>query len=148
LSAASFSGLLRRAWAEYQSDYAKYFAGAILAVTDLSNTPVRANLGPLMIGLAVFAIGMSFGANTGYALNPARDFGPRVLAWFAGWDRAAFPGAGDRLAAYWWVPLVAPPLGGIIGAVIYDFGITNVLQSRQAHQTTGVTMHGTVIEED
>jgi glycerol uptake facilitator protein len=120
----------------------------ILALTDLSNTPVRANLSPLMIGMAVFAIGVSFGANTGYALNPARDFGPRVLAWLAGWDRAAFPGTEARLAAYWWVPLVAPPIGGILGAVVYDRGIASVLQVRQQHQSSGASRRGTVIEED
>jgi glycerol uptake facilitator protein len=56
----------------------------VLALTDERNQPPRSNLAPLLVGLAVAAIGMSFGANAGYAINPARDFGPRVFAWLAG----------------------------------------------------------------
>jgi glycerol uptake facilitator-like aquaporin len=50
-----------------------------------ATSPPRSNLAPLLVGLAVAAIGMSFGANAGYAINPARDFGPRVFAWLAGY---------------------------------------------------------------
>ena len=64
----------------------------VFAVVDLMNIPPKANLGPLIIGLGVFAIGMSWGANSGYAINPARDLGPRILAWMMGWGDAAFPG--------------------------------------------------------
>ena len=67
----------------------------VVAVIDLRNTAVKANLGPFMIGLAVFAIGMSYGANAGYAINPARDFGPRLFAYFAGWGQVALPGTVD-----------------------------------------------------
>jgi len=52
----------------------------------------------------VAAIGMSFGANAGYAINPARDFGPRFFAWLAGWGQVAFPG----VHGYFWVPIVGP----------------------------------------
>ena len=70
----------------------------VLALTDERNQPPKANLAPLLIGLAVAAIGMSFGANAGYAINPARDFGPRFFAWLAGWGQVAFPGAHPRPA--------------------------------------------------
>lgn len=56
----------------------------VFAVVDEFNQPVRANLTPLIIGFIVVAIGLSFGANAGYAINPARDFGPRMFAWIAG----------------------------------------------------------------
>ena len=56
----------------------------VVAVVDLRNTAVGSNLGPFVIGLAVAAIGMSYGANAGYAINPASDVGPRVLTWLAG----------------------------------------------------------------
>jgi glycerol uptake facilitator protein len=68
----------------------------VLALTDERNQPPKSNLAPLLIGFAVAAIGMSFGANAGYAINPARDFGPRFFAWLAGWGQVAFPG-GPRL---------------------------------------------------
>ena len=81
----------------------------VLALTDERNQPPRSNLAPLLVGLAVAAIGMSFGANAGYAINPARDFGPRLLAWFTGWGQVAIPGiqtlparpSGRRLAICW-----------------------------------------------
>ena len=144
------------------ADYFSTYAGPVLtevaataflivlvfAVVDLMNVPPRANLGPLVIGLAVFAIGMSFGANTGYAINPARDLGPRVLAWLAGWGDAAFPGRQGRLDAYWWVPIVAPIVGAAIGAVVYDLLIHQVLRARGVAPATGVESRGEVVEED
>ena len=48
--------------------------------------------GRLIVGVIVAAVGASFGANTGYAINPARDFGPRLFAWIAGWGKLALPG--------------------------------------------------------
>jgi glycerol uptake facilitator len=84
----------------------------IFAVTDEFNTMApRANFGAIVIGLIVTVIGASAGYLEAWALNPARDFGPRVFAWLCGWDRAAFPGALD----YWWVPIVGPLIGGLIG---------------------------------
>lgn len=120
----------------------------VFAVVDLMNTPVKANLGPLVIGLGVFAIGMSFGANTGYAINPARDFGPRVFTWFEGWGSAAFPGDYGTLQAYWWVPIVAPLIGAAIGALIYDFFINDVLRARHRPEIEGLERRGEVVEEE
>ncbi len=66
--------------------------GVILAIVDELGTPVRANLAPYIVGVLVGGIGLSFGANAGYAINPARDFGPRVFAAIAGYDKVALPG--------------------------------------------------------
>ena len=63
----------------------------VFAVVDLMNLPPRANLAPLIIGLAVFAIGMSFGASTGYAINPARDLGPAHPRGAGGLGRRGVP---------------------------------------------------------
>ena len=108
----------------------------ILAIIDLRNTAVKANLGPLMIGFAVAAIGMSFGANAGYAINPARDFGPRVFAWLAGWGDVALPGTitgvPGAFSWYFWVPIVGPLIGGIIGVLLYDWFIGDILHARRA----------------
>ncbi|MER7837362.1 MIP/aquaporin family protein [Streptomyces sp. NPDC096040] len=102
----------------------------VVAVVDLRNTAVGSNLGPYVIGLAVAAIGMSYGANAGYAINPARDFGPRLLTWLAGWKSFAFPGNGAWFSGYWWIPIVGPLIGGVIGVLIYDLFIGDVLHAR------------------
>ncbi|MGW2960434.1 MIP/aquaporin family protein [Streptomyces sp. NPDC001220] len=102
----------------------------VVAVVDLRNTAVGSNLGPFVIGLAVAAIGMSYGANAGYAINPARDFGPRVFTWLAGWKSLAFPGNGAGFSSYWWIPIVGPLVGGVIGVLIYDLFIGDVLHAR------------------
>jgi glycerol uptake facilitator protein len=121
----------------------------VFAVIDLMNIPPKANLGAIVIGFGVMAIGMSFGANTGYAINPARDFGPRVFAWLAGWGEAAFPGdTGGTLTSYWWVPIVAPVIGAVIGAFVYDFLINDVLKARMKPSDAHLTQRGEVAEDD
>jgi len=103
----------------------------VFALTDTLNQAPRANLTPLLVGLAVAAIGMSYGANAGYAINPARDFGPRIWALLAGWGQVAFPGTvKGAFTAYFWVPIVGPFVGGVIGAYVYDFFIQDVLKGR------------------
>jgi glycerol uptake facilitator protein len=96
----------------------------IFAITDEFNSPPGANLAPLMIGLVVVAIGMSFGGMHGYAINPARDFGPRLWTVVAGFHNN---GLTDGLRV-WWIPAVAPLLGGLAGAALYDFGIRRFLR--------------------
>ncbi|MFE8944259.1 MIP/aquaporin family protein [Streptomyces sp. NPDC007856] len=103
----------------------------IAAVLDVRNQAVRANLAPLVVGFVVAAIGMSYGANAGYAINPARDFGPRLLTYAAGWNSLAFPGSVSGVySGYWWIPIVGPLIGGVIGIVVYDLFIGDVLLLR------------------
>jgi glycerol uptake facilitator protein len=120
----------------------------VFAVVDLMNLPPKANLAPLIIGLGVFAIGMSWGANSGYAINPARDLGPRILAWMMGWGDAAFPGAQGNLDAYWWVPVVAPIIGAVIGAALYVFTIEDVLKARHKHADADLISRGETVEDE
>ncbi|MGZ3714095.1 MAG: MIP/aquaporin family protein [Ktedonobacterales bacterium] len=120
----------------------------ILAIVDVLNAPPQSNLAPFIIGLVVVAIGMSFGTNAGYAINPARDFGPRVFAWIAGWGAAAIPGNGPGYSNYFWVPIVGPLVGGAIGAYVYDYTIHALLKARSAPEA-GVMEEGrTVVETD
>jgi len=70
----------------------------------------------LWVGLLVVLIGATFGFNSGYAINPARDLGPRVFTAIAGWGTEVFR-AGN---AWWWVPVVAPLIGGVLGGWTYD----------------------------
>jgi glycerol uptake facilitator protein len=96
----------------------------IFAITDEFNAPPGSNLAPLMIGLVVVAIGMSFGGMHGYAINPARDFGPRLFSALAGFHNNGLTDG----ARIWWVPVVAPLIGGLVGAAVYDFGIRRFLR--------------------
>lgn len=69
-------------------------------------------LGPLMVGLLVLGIGMSLGGPTGYAINPARDLGPRIAH-----ALLPIPGKGGSDWGYAWIPVVGPIIGGILGAL-------------------------------
>ncbi len=102
----------------------------IFALTDEFNAPVKSNLAPLLVGFVVVAIGISYGANAGYAINPARDLGPRLLAWVEGWKRIAVPGDYGNINSYMWIPILGPLLGAAIGALLYDGLIRNVLKAR------------------
>ena len=88
----------------------------IFAITDSRNSPAPAGLAPVVVGLLVVLIGATFGFNAGYAINPARDFGPRLFTFVAGWGGEVFR-AGNQ---WWWVPIVAPCVGGVAGGWIYD----------------------------
>jgi len=104
----------------------------IFAITDELNSPPGANLAPLMIGLVVVAIGMSFGGMHGYPINPARDFGPRLFTALAGFrNNGLTDGSGT-----WWIPIVAPLLGGLAGAAVYDFGIRRFLNMKERPRTS------------
>ncbi|HVF90501.1 MAG TPA: MIP family channel protein [Blastocatellia bacterium] len=99
----------------------------ILAITDARNNAPSANLAPLIIGLLVAVLGMCFGFNAGYAINPARDLGPRLFTFIAGWGGEVF-----RAGNYWfWVPIVGPLVGGVIGASVYDGLIGNFLPAER-----------------
>lgn len=90
----------------------------IFAITDDRNHQVG-QLAPILIGFVVVAIGMSFGALHGYAINPARDFGPRLFTVLAGFKNN---GLTDGTTVFL-IPIVGPLIGGLIGAALYDFAI-------------------------
>ena len=87
----------------------------ILAIV-ANSAPVEAGLGALLVGLLVFGIGLSLGGPTGYAINPARDLGPRIM-------HAILPVAGKGPSdwGYAWIPVVGPIIGGILGALAFDW---------------------------
>ena len=88
----------------------------IFAVTDVKNSAPAANLAPFIVGLIVVAIGMAWGTDAGYAINPARDFGPRLAEFITGYGSAWRDQYGNL---YFWVPIVGPLIGGLIGAGLY-----------------------------
>ena len=79
----------------------------------------RNRLAPVVVGLLVLLIGATFGLNAGYAINPARDFGPRLFTAVAGWGGEVFT-AGN---GWWWVPIVGPIIGGLMGGFVYTAAI-------------------------
>ena len=95
--------------------------GVILGITDQRNAPAPAGLVPVIVGLLVVGIGTAFGTNSGYAINPARDLGPRLFTYLAGWGVEVFR-AGNY---WWWVPIVGPLVGGVLGGWLYDVFIGN-----------------------
>ena len=97
----------------------------IFALTSAVNNPPGANIGPLVIGLLVVGIGLGWGANAGYAINPARDFAPRFASWLTGYQDAWYSANGPEL--YFWLPIVAPLIGGLIGGALFVFGIERFL---------------------
>ncbi|XP_066473879.1 aquaporin-7-like [Tiliqua scincoides] len=88
----------------------------ILAINDKKNAPALQGTHALITGLLVVVIGMSMGMNTGYAINPSRDLPPRIFTAIAGWGLEVFR-AGN---CWWWVPVVAPTLGSLVGIFIYN----------------------------
>lgn len=71
-------------------------------------------LNPLIVGFYIVAIGLSLGGTTGYAINPARDLGPRIAHFLL-----PIPGKRDSDWGYAWIPVVGPIIGGVLGAVLY-----------------------------
>lgn len=107
-----------------------FLVGVVCALVDKRNNGPLSNLVPLFIGLVVVGIGMTYGVNAGYAINPARDLGPRLFTWFAGWKDFAFPGNGEGFSWYFWVPIIGPLIGGVVGVFVYDIFIGQFLKAR------------------
>nr|XP_057940243.1 aquaporin-10a [Doryrhamphus excisus] len=87
----------------------------ILCLDEKRNTPAPAQLIPPIVAVIVLGISMSMSGNCGAAINPARDLGPRLFTLTAGWGTEVF-----TCYNYWfWVPVVAPLIGGVLGSVLY-----------------------------
>lgn len=92
----------------------------VFVLIHAGNNPPLSNLAPFFIGLVVVGIGMAWGANAGYAINPARDLGPRLAQWLTGYGEAFRSATGDH-PFYFWIPIVAPVLGGLVGGGAFQF---------------------------
>jgi len=99
----------------------------VFAITEQYNTLApQANTGALMIGLLVATIGASAGYLEAWPINPARDLGPRLFCFIAGWGPQAFPAPQH----YWWVPIAGPLLGGLAGGGLYQWAVRPYLPAR------------------
>jgi glycerol uptake facilitator protein len=90
-----------------------HFSASVIADAQLQSA-LGAAFPPLLIGLLVWVIGLSLGGPTGYAINPARDLGPRIAHAFL-----PIPGKRDPDWGYSWVPVVGPIIGGSLGAIVF-----------------------------
>ncbi|EGZ08899.1 hypothetical protein PHYSODRAFT_252268 [Phytophthora sojae] len=98
----------------------------IYAITDQNNRSPGTVGTPFAFALMIMALGMSFGMNTGYAMNPARDFGPRLLTYVVGYGSKVWTAD----SYYFWIPICGPLLGGVIGAGLYTF----LVQMQHPHE--------------
>lgn len=101
--------------------------GVIMALGDDSNGLPRGAMAPLLVGLLIAVIGSSMGPLTGFAMSPARDLGPKLMTFFAGWGEIAL--TGGRAIPYFIVPVVAPIVGACLGAGAYRLLIARHLPS-------------------
>jgi len=104
--------------------------GVIMSLTDDNNGLPRGALAPLLIGLLIAVIGSSMGPLTGFAMNPARDFGPKLMTFFAGWGEISLTGGRD--IPYFLVPIFAPIVGACLGAAAYRGLIARHLPGAEA----------------
>ncbi len=90
----------------------------VLAIPSAKNLPATTGwstgFGPFLVGMLVWSIGLSLGGSTGYAINPARDLGPRLAHAIL-----PIPGKTDSDWGYAWVPVIGPIIGGVLGALVY-----------------------------
>ena len=86
----------------------------VLGLLGIGANEFTEGLNPLIVGFLIISIGMSLGGTTGYAINPARDLGPRIAHFFL-----PIPGKGDSNWRYSWIPVVGPIIGGIYAALFY-----------------------------
>ncbi len=89
-----------------------------------SGTASLGAVGPLPVAFLVLVIGLSLGGTTGYAINPARDLGPRIAHYIL-----PIPGKRDSDWSYSWIPVVGPVIGGVLAAIVYQLTFTSFMSS-------------------
>jgi glycerol uptake facilitator protein len=96
----------------------------VFAVTDPLGANPHPALAAIAVGLIVVAIGFALGTNDGYAINPARDFGPRLMEYITGYKNAFSDQNGN---IFFWVPIVGPLVGGLVGGAVYQLTVARTL---------------------
>jgi len=116
-------------WATYPKDFLGIWGGifdqilgtafllmCINAITDKRNMKVPGYLVPVLVGMVILGIGLCFGFNCGYGINPARDLSPRIFTAMAGWGTEPFSYNNYQ---WFWIPILAPLIGGPLGSLLY-----------------------------
>lgn len=110
---------IRRPWSNFITEViaTAVLLMGILGIFNVHNG-IGSGVGPYAVGILIFSIGLSLGGPTGFAINPARDLGPRIMhAWIPMSDK------GGSEWTYAWIPIVGPIVGGILGSLAYQFFI-------------------------
>ncbi|RVE68307.1 hypothetical protein OJAV_G00090790 [Oryzias javanicus] len=120
----------------------------ILAIVDPYNNPIPQGLEAFTVGFVVLVIGLSMGFNSGYAVNPARDLGPRLFTSIAGWGSDVF----TMRQGWFLVPIFAPFLGTIVGAMIYQlmvgFHVEGEVRDKQEEEDKKVRLTNVTSKEE
>lgn len=108
---------IKRTWSNFAVEF---IATAVLLMGVLGifnvHNGIGSGVGPYAVGILIFSIGLSLGGPTGFAINPARDLGPRIMhAWLP------IQGKGSSDWSYAWIPIVAPLLGAVAGALLFQW---------------------------
>lgn len=105
---------IKHTWSNFL-DEAVGTAVLVITIQSMGMNKLADGMGPIIVGLVVIAVGFSLGATTGYAINPARDLGPRIM-------HAILPieNKGDSDWSYAWIPVLGPIVGGAVGALLYQ----------------------------
>ncbi len=122
LAVFSTSPAIRQPWANFVSEVIGGFALVLALLTVFApgnfvpGSDLAKGFGPVLVGVIIWSIGLSLGGPTGYAINPARDLGPRIA-------HAVLPivGKGGSDWGYAWIPIMGPIVGGLLGALTHQF---------------------------
>ncbi|RUS78459.1 hypothetical protein EGW08_013782 [Elysia chlorotica] len=108
----------------------------VLAITDQNNMAPSKGYVPVLVGLVVVVIGMTFSQNCGYAINPARDLSPRLFTLVAGWGKKVFSVNNYK---WFWIPILGPHIGAVLGGGIYELciGLRLPCIERQDQESAG-----------
>lgn len=119
LAVFSTGPAISNTWANLMSEIIGTFV-LVFSILAIGTNEFTQGLNPLIVGFLIVAIGLSLGGTTGYAINPARDLGPRIAHFLL-----PIAGKGDSDWKYAWIPVVGPIIGGIIGAFCFSslFGV-------------------------
>jgi MIP family channel proteins len=98
----------------------------IFIITDEKNKILDHKFEPFLVGMLVVGIGMSFGGNAGYAINPARDFGPRLFVYLAGWKNIF-----TTNNYYFYIPIIGPIIGGVLAGLFYQIIYLHYLEDKE-----------------
>ena len=93
----------------------------VLAITDPKNSNLPSGTVAIVVGITITIIGSSFGYNSGFAINPARDLAPRILTAITGWGTQVFT-EGNY---FFWIPVIGPFIGSTFATLLYTFAISN-----------------------